>query len=289
MLSAQFAIHRFRRDVTLGRVVRSLLVAAGAASVLVLPFVFKGFDAAIGLSLVFGVWLWLSFASAKNSRLLAPSPGLIATGQFEEAERTIELAMRAFSLSRTSKLMGLHHLAVLRHKQRQWQDAATLSKAVLAQRAATLPGLDRSARLMLADALLELGDVRGAAGALAPLRGQPMPLAELLAMLQVELDVMSRTQSWDAMLAGLPNKVQLAELMPAAGAARVQAMLALAASKRGLTDWSDWLRRRVELLADVGKLTSERSLLWDLWQKRGHESVVRGQESAAGGQTSIDS
>jgi hypothetical protein len=120
---------------------------------------------------------------------------------------------------------------------------------------------------MLTESLLELGDVRGAAAALAPLRGQAMPLAEMLAMLQVELDVQSRAQAWDAMLAGLPGKVQLAELMPPEHAARVQALLALAASKRGLTDWSTWLRRRVELLADVGKLTGERSALWELWQK----------------------
>src|SRR5688572_28474815 len=111
MLSAQAAIHRYQRDVTIARVLRSVLVAAGIASVLVVPFLFKGFDSTLALSLVFGVWLILSITSAKNSRLLAPSPELIATGQFEEAERRIDQVMRAFSISRTSKLLGLHHLA----------------------------------------------------------------------------------------------------------------------------------------------------------------------------------
>ena len=269
MLSAQTAIHRYRRDVALGLVVRSLLLAAGFASALVLPFVVRGFDASFGLAVVFGVWLVLSFTSAKSSRLLAPSPELIATGQFEEAERLIDQSTRAFSLSRASKLLGLHHLAVLRHKQRRWQEAVALARAVLGQRlAAALPGLDRSTRLILADALLEMGDVRGAADAISPLRAVQLPLAESLALLQSELDVMSRMGAWDAMLAGLPGKVQLAELMPPHGAARVQACLALAASKRGMADWADWLRRRVELLADVGKLTADRPVLWELWRSK---------------------
>ena len=140
MLSAQTAIHRYRRDVALGLVVRSLLLAAGVASVLVLPFVVRGFDASFGLAIVFGVWLVLSFTSAKSSRLLAPSPELIATGQFEEAERLIDQSMRAFSMSRTSKLLGLHHLAVLRHKQRRWQEAVALARAVLGQRLGRLAG-----------------------------------------------------------------------------------------------------------------------------------------------------
>ena len=275
-MNTQGAIHRFRRDVAVSRAVRSLLLAAGAASVLVLPFVVRGFDASIGLALVFGVWLILSFTSAKNSRLLAPSPELIATGQFEEAERLIDQAMRAFSLSRTAKLMGLHHLAVLRHKQRRWQDAVTLARAVVAQRLGNLPALDRTTRLILADSLLELGDVRGAGDAIGPLRGQALPLSDGLALLHMELDVLSRMGLWDAMLAGLPGKVQLAELMPPGPAARVQALLALAASKKALPDWSDWLRRRVELLSDVGKLTSERPVLWELWRQ---ESGVRSQES----------
>src|SRR3954451_8054722 len=141
-MTAQAAIHRYQRDVALGRVLRSLLVAGAAASVLVLPFVFRGFDAMVGLSVVFGLWLFLSFTSAKNSRILAPSPQLIATGQFEEAEQRIEQAMRAFSISRTSKLMGLHHLAVLRHKQRRWHDSISLCRAVLAQRLSALPALE---------------------------------------------------------------------------------------------------------------------------------------------------
>jgi hypothetical protein len=267
MLSAQAAIHRYQRDVAVGFVLRSLLLAGGAVSVLLLPFLVPGFDGAIGLLAVFAVWLMLSVTSAKNSRILAPSPELIATGQFEEAERRIEESLRAFSISRSAKLLGLHHLAVLRHKQRRWQESATLCRAVLSQRLGAGEGLGRSSRLMLADALLELGDVRGAGEAIGGLRDQPLGLTELMTMCQVELDYQSRIAAWDRMLTGLPTKVQLAEVMPPGASARVQAMLALAAKQAGRSDWSEWLRRRVELLADVGELTAERPALWDLWKR----------------------
>jgi hypothetical protein len=267
MLSAQSAIHRYQRDVAVGFLLRSLLLVGGALSVLVLPFVLEWFDPAIGLSVIFGVWVMLSITSAKNSRILAPSPELIASGQFEEAERRIDESLRAFSISRTSKLMGLHHLAVLRHKQRRWQESATLCRAVLSQRLGATEALGRSSRLMLADALLELGDLRGAGEAIDGLRDQQLGLAELMAMLQVELDHQSRLGAWERMLGGLPTKVQLAEIMSPPAAARVQALLALAAHKAGRPDWADWLRRRVELLADVGKLTADRPVLWELWKK----------------------
>jgi hypothetical protein len=61
------------------------------------------------------------------------------------------------------------------------------------------------------------------------------------------------------------HKVQLAELMPSNTAARTQAFLALASKRVGRPDWSDWLRRRAELLADTSKLKTDRPLLAELW------------------------
>jgi hypothetical protein len=120
---------------------------------------------------------------------------------------------------------------------------------------------------MLADALLEMGDVRGAADAIGDLVRQRLSLAEVLKLLAVQLDYQSRVGAWNDMMSGLTAKVQLAELMPAAAAARAQAMLALAAKNAARPDWSDWLRRRAELLADVQKMAAERPVLWELWRR----------------------
>jgi len=268
MLSAEAAITRLRRDLTVGSLVKGVLLASIFASFFVLPYVAPKVDSTIGLLVVGFIWLALTYTSARGSRLAADSPALIASGDFEEAERHIDLALRSFSLFRTAKLQSLHHLALLRHAQRRWQEAALLCQALLGQRLGSLQGLSKPSRLLLADAMMELGDLRGAHEALAELHGQRLSLNETLNLLAVQLDYESRVGAWAAMISGVMSKVQLAELMPAINAARAQAMLALAARKAGRPDLSDWLRKRAELLSDVPALQKERPILAELWPGR---------------------
>jgi hypothetical protein len=119
--------------------------------------------------------------------------------------------------------------------------------------------------LILADALLELGDLRGAHEAISGLYSQRLSLAEALSLLHVQLDYLWRINAWQEMLAGLGSKLQLAELMNTASSARTQAMLALAARKTGREDLSTYLRRRVELLTSVDELIKARPILNDLY------------------------
>jgi hypothetical protein len=195
------------------------------------------------------------------------SPSLIATGQFDEAEKTLDEATRAFSLFSPAKLRVLQQLAVLRHAQRRWHDAAALSRALLRQRLATRGGLARPAQLILAESLLELNDLAGSYAAIRELYTQQLSLEESLHLLSLQLDYESRIGAWENMFHVAPSKCQLAELMPPAQAARVQALLALAALKCNRMDWADWLRRRAELLADVNTLAAARPILWQIWTK----------------------
>jgi hypothetical protein len=211
------------------------------------------------------IWVTLSYHSVKNSRLSANSPSLIAAGQFDLAEYQIEKSLKNFSLFRTSKLLSLHHLAVLRHAQRRWADAAELCSALLRQRLGSLTGLSRQSRLILADSLLEMGDLNGSYQAISGLYQHRLTLGEALSLLHVQLDYQWRVNAWDQMLAGLRNKIEMAELMKTANAARSQALLALAAKKAGHEDLSAWLRRRVELLVNVNDLTAARPALKELW------------------------
>jgi hypothetical protein len=267
IIPADAAIRRFRRDLTLSRLLKGLFFFAVLGTFLLPVFRVRGVDPLMVLPVIACVFLVLSFGSVRGTRLMADSPSLIAAGQFEEAERRIDEALRSFSIFRHVKVIGLHHLALLRHAQHNWQESALLCRALLGQRLGNLQGISKPARLMLADALLEMGDVRGAAGAIAGLYEQRLSLAEVMKLLAVQLDYQSRLGAWEEMTAGIAAKVQLAELMPAAAAARVQAMLSLAAKHVGRHDWSDWLRRRAELLADVQKLTNDRPVLWELWQR----------------------
>jgi hypothetical protein len=154
---------------------------------------------------------------------------------------------------------------VLRHAQRRWQDAAALAGAVLAQRLGSLRGLARQSQLILADSLLELGDLNGADKAIGALYAQRLNLAEAMNLLALQLDYQSRVHAWDRMVSGLAHKAQIAELMTTTNSARTQALLALAVKHGGRADWSDWLARRAALLVDPSDLVAARPLLAELW------------------------
>ena len=267
MLSAETAIARTRRDLTVGALVKGGLLAAALAAlfapqvVQLSPYV----DRTVVLVVVGVVWMALSFTSAKGSRLAADSPALIASGRFEEAERQIDQALRSFSLFRGVKLQTLHHLALLRHAQRRWREAAVLCSALLGQRLGAMTGISKPALLLLADSMLEMGDLPGADRAITGLYAHRLSLNEVMTLLRVQLDYEVRIGAWDRVMTDPMGKVQLAELMPSMAAARVQALIALAGKKAGRQDWCDWLRRRAELLADPKALIADRPVLAELW------------------------
>lgn len=272
-MRADNAILKIRRDLTIGSLLRTLLLLALLAGLFMGPAA----RPIIVLS-VLAVWAVLSVSSAKGSRLAAGSSSLIAAGHYDEAEKQIEQSLQSFSLFRSSKLLGLHRLALLRHAQRRWEESAALSKTLLTQRLGSLEGLGKSSRLMLAEALLETGELNGAGAVFADLHQQRLALSEALKLLQLQIDHLARLGAWSDLAppADVPpqhpawrtlaSRIQMAELLPGAESARTQACLALALKKVGREDEADWLRRRVELLADVEKLTRERPALWELWR-----------------------
>lgn len=267
MMTAQSAIARARRDLTVSTMLKIVLLGSAVVGLFLLPIIGLGSDGGmLVMFVVIGIWMVLSIRSMKGSRIAADSPSLIAAGQFDEAERRIEAALRAFSLFRTVKLLSLHHLALLRHAQRRYHDAATICRALLGERLGPMSGINKQSRLILADALLEVGDLGGAYEAILGLYQHRLTLAEALNLLQIELDYQSRIGAWEQMFSNFASKVQLAELLPAPATARAQALLALAAHKTGHEQWARFLRRRVKLLADVNELIRMRPILQALWR-----------------------
>lgn len=266
MITSEYAIVKTRRGLTLGALMRWAMIAAVGTALVVEPIIDgTGFSAAGVVMAVGGAWLLLSFFSVRGSRMAADSSSLIAAGQFDQAEEQIAASLNSFSLFRTVKLLSLHHLAVLRHAQNRWQDSAVLCRALLAQRLGSMGGLDRSSRLILAEALLELGDLPGVHENLSRLYDRRLSLREALNLLSVQVDYMARIGAWEAMMSQVMTKVEMAELLPTAPAARTQAFLALAAKRTGRADWSLWLRQRAELLVDVKRLCSDRPILSEVW------------------------
>lgn len=263
MIPTDTAIYRVRRDITLGMLLKWALVAAVVISIAFAPQTARF---AIVTAIV-GLWIGLTITSARSSMLANASPSLIAAGEFEEAEKQIDLAMRAFSVFAGSKLRALQQLAVLRHAQGRWKESAALCRAILRQRLGRGGSLARPTTLILTESLLELDDAPGAYWTLAGLYAQPLSLDDTLSVLCLQLHYEAKIGAWAKMFSGARTKVLLAELMPTRRSAQTQAMLALAAQKCGRGDWADWLRRRAELLADANVLTTERPALAALWPR----------------------
>lgn len=265
MIRADFAIARFKRDLTLSSALKFILLGAALFALFIDSLVEGQSGASLLLAAVGIIWLILSYRSVRGSRMAEGSAALIASGRYDQAEENIDQALRTFSLFRTVKLRSLHHLAMLRHAQRRWTDAVMLCQALLTQRLGVLTSLSNSTRLILADSLLELGDLRGAYESLNSLYQQRLPLGEALELLAIQTDYLARIGAWQPMVSGVRRKADMAELMPSVKSARVQAMLALAARKTGHLDWETWLRRRAELLADTNELIRQRPMLAELW------------------------
>jgi hypothetical protein len=274
LISAQATISRFRRDLTIGAFVRTVLVTGAAAGFLIGPLAGTWGNGTMLLMAIVAVWMVLSYRSLKGSRLAADSPFLIATGRFDEAETRINAALRSFSLFRTAKLLSLHQLAVLRHAQRRWEESALLCRALLGQRLGGLSGLSKPSRLLLSDNLLRLNDLSGTHDALARLYRQRLNLSEAISLQQVQLEYLARIGAWDQMLAQVKSRVQLAELMPPSPSARTQAMLALAAKKTGHAELAEWLSRRAGLVGEPRQLVTDQPFLAELWPALAPEAAA---------------
>src|SRR5262249_31216298 len=148
MLVVESVISRFRRDLTISALLRTILLFAAVACILAGPVFGKANDGTFLLMLVIGVWIALSYQSMRGTRLAADSTSLIAAGEYDQAEGHIDGALKSFSLFRTTKLLSLHHLALLRHTQHRWRETRLLCQAILSQNLGRLQGLARSTRLL---------------------------------------------------------------------------------------------------------------------------------------------
>ncbi len=261
MISADVAISRFRRDLTLSTVVKFSLIGVS----LICLFFVPGVDPAFVITGFLVVWLMLSAKSATGSRWVADSPTLISLGRFDEAEVLLARSLETFSIFRTVKLLSIHHLAVLRHKQRQWEEAAKLCRELLSQRLGGLKNLSKPAQLMLADSLLQMGDLAGTYDVIRRLYDHRLTLAEALQLLPLQLDYETRVGAWSSAMNGIHAKLDLCELLSSRESARAQALLALAARRSGREDWARWLADRVRLLTDVNELVSRQPIVEELF------------------------
>lgn len=289
-LPTELAIARCARQISVARVLRVALLSATFLVPLASPVLATRQSGLVGGLLLWGLplavmllWILASVAGVRVSRLVQAAPSLIAAGLLEQAELRLAEGIRRFTLARSSKLLALHHLALLRHAQRCFADSARLAEAALARGVDSVdPQTGVSARLLVADASLELDDLSRCHAMLLGLRSRGLPLSDLLHLTALEVDYLGRIAAWREMLQDLRRRLELSELMPPAASVRAQAWLALAAAKCGDSETSEYLSRRCRLLADPGELVSDRAAFAELFgDGAGSDPAAQSSSSAA--------
>jgi hypothetical protein len=202
----------------------------------------------LAVALVLGAWMMLNGISARTSVQL---PRLTAMIESDPAEAEAELAwhLKRKPLMGWVRLLLYHRLALLRHAQERYDEAAAICHTVLTYRLGPAEPTRRHLLLLLAEAHLERSDVHGAYPPLAMLYHQSLSLMESMQRLALQTRYELLAGYADRALWQHVRKRHLAELMPAAHCAAMHAMLATAARQAQQHRLSDWLWRRVRLLA----------------------------------------
>lgn len=259
-ITAERAIALFRWWLRLGVAFNVLMIAAVLATSVV------GYRQGLGSTPAFAaaaVWLGVLIFSARSRQLVFDAAPLIAAGEFGLAEDRLSQSLRSFSVLRSTKLLGLQQLALLRHAQARWADAAKLSRELLDRQRGTDRGLDVPSRLMLAESLVELDDIGAAGIEVGRLSTQRMGLRETLMLTQLQLELQARTGRFADMMRHPHATLGLVELMPPVNGARCHALLALAARKLGRDEWRAFLAKRATLLIDADNIVASRPFLRD--------------------------
>lgn len=199
-------------------------------------------------------WVGLNAVGAKVAQAL-PGLAVVLENNHAAGEAALADLMGKRPLPRWVRLMLMHRLAVLRHRQQNFVESSAIAQTLLAT---PRPGPAAAHRahllLMLTEARLEIRDAPGAWVALVELASTPLGLTEALQRMALrtryELLVGQPTHA----LAGVEQKIRLAELMPAPQCGAFHAMLAAAAQQAGRDDWFDHLWPRVELLCSEAEI-----------------------------------
>ena len=195
--------------------------------------------------------------SAKATAALAQATVATETDP-QRAESTLSEAIGRLPLVRSIRLLLYHRLAVLRHRQGRYAEAANICDGVLALPLGRARSVRSSLLLLLCESRLETRDLLGAYAALRELYQLRIGLTEALQrlLLRTRYEVMAGYDAWA--LDRLESRLQLAEVMPYRQCGAMHALLALAA-ERSRSEHAPRLRARAELLCPPEQLEAIRS------------------------------
>ncbi|MEX0887323.1 MAG: hypothetical protein WD009_12885 [Phycisphaeraceae bacterium] len=244
-----FDARQLQRRLSLDAAIFWLVGAAVVASFIVAVWLHErhAILAVLPAALLLASWLGLNLLSASASREL-PMIAAMAAEDPAAAERRLGALMRRPGLLSWVRLMLYHRLAVLRHRQHEFNESAAICAAVLARRLGPASGARAHLLLLLVEASLERGDLLSAYTGLTELHRRRLGLVESIQRLALQTRYCLVADQPAQALGELPRRIELAEILPAPQSGALHAMLARAADLVGQEAWARWLWARAELL-----------------------------------------
>ncbi len=166
-----------------------------------------------------------------------------------ELNTALSTLANAFTLNHAVRILIHHQLALLSHRQQNYRQSALIAVTLLNMAPVRRDiELYNKLLILLTDACLQTGDLRGAYGALTDLHRSRLALPQALQLLELQTRYQCICARYDDVLDRLPQKVALAELTPPHVGAQIHALLAFAAGQRHQTHTAKWLADRALLL-----------------------------------------
>lgn len=249
MNDTPFILEKTRNDLFIARAIRYLLGGVAMLSLLLQGFPIAENIAPVMLLAAGLTWIYLSYRSARSSQNSMFAPQLIAAGRLSEAESLIYSGIGNFSLFPQIKLRNLHNLAILRHAQGRFLDAAMICRDILRYSPKNIGNIPNLSRLLLADSLLQINLLAEAHAPLTELFTQRLSLMESLNLLSIQNLYLSKIQSWDLMLQGLKSKLDLIDLMPPKFCMQNHQLILQAAENSGKTELAEFIKIRLSAIS----------------------------------------
>lgn len=253
-----FAPRRLREQVRIDAALRTAMFLGLGAALVVSSLLDRPGQAQWGSVLlmgVLGVWVWVGSVNTRVTQWL-PLISSVLERDPAEAEGLIAQGLSRRGLQRALRMMLYHRLALLRHHQGRFAEAAAICQTVLEYPLRQAESSRANLLLILAESRLESGDLAGAHWSLSQLHTLRLSVVEWLQRmaLQTRYEVLAGQDA--AALAELEQKLRMAELMPALQCGAVHVMLASAAHRSGQSMLAGWLERRAKLLMNESQIAA---------------------------------
>ncbi len=250
-------LRTFRQHVKLIRVARVALLAITTVAVLWAVHM-PAPDNKRAMFAVFiatlAVWIMSMMNSSRLARCLRTASALTSIGQFDDAELWLRRVIERFSLSARAKLVACQQVASLAFRRDAHNDVVVICGELLKQRLTGLHQVWTNTRMMLADSLLMLDRVPDAYEAIRPVYDAPLSLSDRMKLLPIQLRYELASDHAASAVQGLPEKLQIAELLDSPRAALVHALLAEACRRNNMAEQAEFLTRRAWLYHDLNEL-----------------------------------